>query len=205
MRLAAFGFRWVLAHGELSIHRGLLRSQPTVVPVTQHSLVPPVNFRVRTTLVTSATRLTDLTMVVSMTLDNLAITILQPSTKTGPLNAHVPPSGDSFGTVKEMRFRDVLDGLSNTIAAGEVCTSGGKHEVKADFVRNITSIERQLKTTTPACIPARCKSGVHIDPARPQFYDLSATVSASLSQSKNESLGRFTGILLRVPHPSSTQ
>ena len=81
-----------------------------------------------------------------------------------------------------MKFRDILDGLSNTICAGEVVTSGGKREVKADFVRNITDMRVNNNTSL---YPARCKAGVHIDPERPQFYALNATVSASLSQAKH--------------------
>ncbi len=81
-----------------------------------------------------------------------------------------------FWNRNEMKFRDVLDGLANTIAAGEVCTSGGKREVKADFVRNITTMRAAGNTIL---FPAQCKSGVHIDPERPQFYDLMATVSAT--------------------------
>ncbi len=82
----------------------------------------------------------------------------------------------------EMKFRDVLDGLSNTIAAGEVCTSGGKREIKADFVRNISAMANPNDTIL---IPARCKTGPHINPERPLFYADTATVSASLSQSKH--------------------
>ncbi|TWU01256.1 DUF1559 domain-containing protein [Stieleria varia] len=87
-----------------------------------------------------------------------------------------------FWNRNEAKFRDVLDGLSNTIAAGEVNTSGGKREISADFVRNITSMQ---VTNNTILIPARCKEGPHIDPLRPQFYDPSATVSGSLSQSKH--------------------
>lgn len=87
-----------------------------------------------------------------------------------------------FWNRNEMKFRDILDGLSNTIAAGEVNTSGGKREVKADFVRRITAMRVNNNTSL---YPARCKSGVHIDPTRPQFYDLTATVSGSLSQAKH--------------------
>ena len=72
-----------------------------------------------------------------------------------------------------MKFRDVLDGLSNTIAAGEVCTSGGKNEVKADFVRNI-QMRAPGSNNNTILTPARCKTGTHIDPLRPQFYDPSA-------------------------------
>jgi hypothetical protein len=82
----------------------------------------------------------------------------------------------------DMKFRDVLDGLSNTIAAGEVVTSGGKREVKADFVRNITTMNVNNNTSL---YPARCKQGPHINPESPLFYALDATVSASLSQSKH--------------------
>jgi prepilin-type processing-associated H-X9-DG protein len=81
-----------------------------------------------------------------------------------------------------MRFRDILDGLSNTIAAGEVCTSGGKREIKADFVRNISAMADPNNTIL---IPARCKTGAHINPERPQFYADNATVSGSLSQAKH--------------------
>ncbi|QDV47412.1 Type II secretion system protein G precursor [Stieleria neptunia] len=87
-----------------------------------------------------------------------------------------------FWNRNEMKFRDVLDGLSNTIAAGEVVTSGGKREVKADFVRNISAM---ADPSASILIPARCKTGAHIDPERPQFYDDTATVSASLSQAKH--------------------
>ncbi len=86
-----------------------------------------------------------------------------------------------FWNRNEMKFRDCLDGLSNTIAAGEVCTSGGKREVKADFVRNIP----MQAAGSSALFPARCKTGVHIDPEAPQFYAQTATVSGSLSQSKH--------------------
>jgi prepilin-type processing-associated H-X9-DG protein len=89
-----------------------------------------------------------------------------------------------FWNRQEMRFRDVLDGLANTIAAGEVCTSGGKREVKADFVRNI-QMRAPGSNNNTILAPARCKSGPHIDPERPQFYALTATVSGSLSQSKH--------------------
>ncbi|MCC9655142.1 DUF1559 domain-containing protein [Rhodopirellula halodulae] len=87
-----------------------------------------------------------------------------------------------FWNRNKTQFRDVLDGLSNTIAAGEVLTSGGKREISAEFVRNITTM---LNPNDTILIPARCAQGAHIDPTRPQFYDPSATVSGSLSQAKH--------------------
>ncbi len=87
-----------------------------------------------------------------------------------------------FWNRKAMKFGDTLDGLSNTIAAGEVCTSAGQDEIKAEFVRNITTM---INTNETVLTPAECKSGAHIDPTRPQFYSPSATVSNSLSQAKH--------------------
>ncbi len=88
-----------------------------------------------------------------------------------------------FWNRNEMRFRDVLDGLSNTIAAGEVCTSAGKREVKADFVRSITTM--RVNGSNTSLYPARCKAGPHIDPLRPTFYALTARVSGNLTQGKH--------------------
>ncbi|MCC9641109.1 DUF1559 domain-containing protein [Rhodopirellula sp. JC740] len=87
-----------------------------------------------------------------------------------------------FWNRNKTQFRDVLDGLSNTVAAAEVVTSGGKRELNADFVRNITDM---LNPNETILIPARCATGAHIDPARPQFYAPGANVSGSLSQAKH--------------------
>ncbi|MGV3483372.1 MAG: DUF1559 domain-containing protein [Planctomycetaceae bacterium] len=86
-----------------------------------------------------------------------------------------------FWNRKKSQFRDVLDGLANTIAAGEVCTSAGQNEVRAEFVRNIafTVVNETIAT------PSLCKSGAHIDPLRPQFYAQTATVSTGSGQGKH--------------------
>ncbi|MFK8110726.1 MAG: DUF1559 domain-containing protein [Rubripirellula sp.] len=75
-----------------------------------------------------------------------------------------------FWNRQESRFRDVLDGLSNTICAGEIVTSGAKREVKADFVRRIAGANEN---------PSLCKNGVHIDPSRPKFYTTTAQVNTA--------------------------
>ena len=88
-----------------------------------------------------------------------------------------------FWNRNEMKFRDCLDGLSNTIAAGEVVTSGGKREIVADFVRRIPMRAPGARNNT-ILQPSLCKTGAHIDPERPQFYARNASVSGSLSQAK---------------------
>ncbi|TWU16272.1 DUF1559 domain-containing protein [Allorhodopirellula heiligendammensis] len=59
----------------------------------------------------------------------------------------------------DLGFRDVLDGLSNTIAMGEIATSLGAGEINADMAYDATA---EVMTN-----PAYCDS--FIDSARPQF------------------------------------
>lgn len=67
------------------------------------------------------------------------------------------------------KFRDVLDGLANTIAAGEISTSSGNYEVNSAWVRGFPD-ERQGPSASPFSNPSLCQSGTHIDPERPQYY-----------------------------------
>ncbi|MCO8122019.1 DUF1559 domain-containing protein [Stieleria sp. TO1_6] len=78
-----------------------------------------------------------------------------------------------FWARNEMRFRDCLDGLSNTIAMGEICTSLGQNEVKADL--------SEAGDAELVINPLFCDSV--IDPSRPQFFTGSAA-------GQNDSSGR---------------
>lgn len=82
-----------------------------------------------------------------------------------------------FWSRSESKFRDCLDGLSNTVAGAEVVTSGGKREVRADYIRSHGAIFQPVNTHFAT--PLYCKEGAHIDPERPQFYAASATISTS--------------------------
>ncbi|GAA5510525.1 DUF1559 domain-containing protein [Novipirellula caenicola] len=64
------------------------------------------------------------------------------------------------------RFRDTLDGLSNTIAAGEIATSLGNKEIIADMANSVHYAS--LFT------PSRCTNLA--DPERPQHYPASQSV-----------------------------
>lgn len=75
-----------------------------------------------------------------------------------------------------MRFRDVLDGLSNTIAAGEIATSLGQREVNADYVRSLTDL-LFAGAGEHVGVPSECAQGVHIDPLRPRYFADGANIS----------------------------
>ncbi|TWT87989.1 DUF1559 domain-containing protein [Stieleria varia] len=64
-----------------------------------------------------------------------------------------------FWNRTEMKFRDIQDGLSNTIAAGEIPTCGRDLQVKSTVVQN---------RANPGCSPKTEADSVR-DPNRPQF------------------------------------
>ena len=83
----------------------------------------------------------------------------------------------------DMRFRDCLDGLSNTVACGEIATSLGQRDIKGDYVREITAL------LLPGAgehigVPLLCAQGAHIDPDRPNFYDPSANVNNGVNNGR---------------------
>lgn len=58
-------------------------------------------------------------------------------------------------------FRDVLDGLSNTVMVGEIATDGG--------VRRVNASVAARRSLAEATIPNRCREAV-VNPERPNFY-----------------------------------
>ncbi len=83
----------------------------------------------------------------------------------------------------EMKFRDVLDGLSNTVAAGEICTSLGQRETKADYVRGLTALLFPGGGEHIG-VPINCATGTHIDPERPSFFAVSANVNGGINNGR---------------------
>jgi prepilin-type N-terminal cleavage/methylation domain-containing protein/prepilin-type processing-associated H-X9-DG protein len=69
-----------------------------------------------------------------------------------------------FYNRREMKFRDVLDGLANTIAAGEIATGLGKREIKVDpyFGIGWNNIHNN---------PSSCADQNLIDPEDPMFWN----------------------------------
>ncbi len=74
-----------------------------------------------------------------------------------------------FRTWKALGFRDILDGTANTVAMGEMTVASGQRSV----LNNIARVPDVW--TFPNVQPALCKSGTHIDAARPRFYSVTAT------------------------------
>ncbi|EMI22430.1 secreted protein containing DUF1559 [Rhodopirellula maiorica SM1] len=67
---------------------------------------------------------------------------------------------------KATKFRDVLDGLSNTIAAGEIATDLGDRDKRTQFGYEATNIDgRRLTDRDP-----NVNLCINTDPERPQFW-----------------------------------
>jgi prepilin-type N-terminal cleavage/methylation domain-containing protein/prepilin-type processing-associated H-X9-DG protein len=75
----------------------------------------------------------------------------------------------AFTARTQTRFRDILDGLSNTIVAGELITYLGDRDARASSVQDI------IGTVTDANVdnPLACRDS--LDPERPQFWEASFT------------------------------
>jgi len=67
------------------------------------------------------------------------------------------------------RFRDVLDGLSNTIMAGEIATSLGAKEVVADTAHLQRDILTSTNDVTTSLMNVQACRDI-VDPLRPQFF-----------------------------------
>ena len=71
-------------------------------------------------------------------------------------------------------FRDILDGLSNTIASGEIITDLGDRDIRA-LARAQVGNAGGVFDNPSICLPDR-------DPRRPQFWNPTFTIGAAPSQ-----------------------
>lgn len=80
-----------------------------------------------------------------------------------------------------IKFRDVLDGLSNTVMAGEIVTDLGDNDIRTQPVG---------KTASPRPVnnPNTCEIEGGMDPLRPQFWK--ATLPGSLARTASAENGR---------------
>ena len=74
----------------------------------------------------------------------------------------------AFVAHKDAKFRDILDGLSNTIAMGEICTDLGDRDIRTIQTRNANIAGN---TSPYKDNPKHCAEDLNqIDPKRPQFW-----------------------------------
>ncbi|QDT04013.1 hypothetical protein K227x_23990 [Rubripirellula lacrimiformis] len=78
-----------------------------------------------------------------------------------------------FWARQQLAFRDVLDGLSNTIAMGEIVSDSGGRDLKEVVVRTTLSFGGGSEAA-----PADCIDPAYIDPLRPSFANPTVTVQA---------------------------
>ncbi len=103
-----------------------------------------------------------------------------------------------FAPRERTRFRDVPDGLSNTIAAGEIVTDLGDQDKRTHLA---------LTTLFPSASGAATACGVSTDPLRPQFWATPMVAPITLLGTAEEkrgykwALGRpfYTGMTTILP------
>ena len=75
---------------------------------------------------------------------------------------------------KSMKFRDITDGLSNTIMAGEIISGLGDRDKRSLSFTNAKGGFLQVANN-----PRRCEDLGFIDPERPRFWTAAANVSST--------------------------
>ena len=83
----------------------------------------------------------------------------------------------TFVTRKSMKFRDITDGLSNTIAAGEIATGLNDRDKRSIGFTNAKGGFFQVANNAK-----RCDDLGYIDPSRPRFWTAAANVYGAVSQ-----------------------
>lgn len=87
-----------------------------------------------------------------------------------------------FSARKSQRFRDVLDGLSNTIAMGEVVTDLGDRDIRSAMSRTNGDPWTATDINTPHSNPSACEDNGQKDPERPQFWKQNSPPDLILGQ-----------------------
>ena len=90
---------------------------------------------------------------------------------------------------QEAAFRDTLDGLANTIMAGEIATDLGDRDTRTDPLSNNANVtvrgENGGAPQVPVGSPNECTNNADIDPTRPQFWSSGASTPLSTIFSGN--------------------
>ena len=89
----------------------------------------------------------------------------------------------TFVLAKRMKFRDVLDGLSNTIAAGEIATDLGDGDARTNFPRTDAHSDR-AGSGRNLCRIDPSWAQQHLDPERPQFWIPAALAMGNATEAR---------------------
>ncbi len=84
---------------------------------------------------------------------------------------------------KKMKFRDVLDGLSNTIFCGEIITNLGDFDIRS------TAVGRGTRTAAQWDVGGALRCRDAIDPLRPGFWKVAPAPGALPAENNEESRG----------------
>ncbi|SMP62155.1 prepilin-type N-terminal cleavage/methylation domain-containing protein/prepilin-type processing-associated H-X9-DG domain-containing protein [Neorhodopirellula lusitana] len=96
----------------------------------------------------------------------------------------------AFVPRQKMAFRDILDGLANTVIAGEIASDLGDRDKRTDPLANNSAVtlrgESGGNPITPVGSPNQCSNNAGVDAERPQFWSSSASTPLSTIFSGNE-------------------
>ncbi len=103
-----------------------------------------------------------------------------------------------FTRRKQFGFNDILDGTSNTIAMGEIGVGGA-----GDLSIAAHTTVGTLASGSPVLVARACRTGTHVNPARPRFY---APGTAVVLRGRRWSDGHysFTGFQTILPPNSAS-
>ncbi|TWU57080.1 hypothetical protein Poly51_30010 [Rubripirellula tenax] len=86
-----------------------------------------------------------------------------------------------FVAGRGMKFRDILDGLSNTIAMGEISTDLGDRDITTMVTDGTSNNRNNLRNNPSWCREQTAGPGAFIDPLRPRFWDATTNVRSAAS------------------------
>ena len=89
----------------------------------------------------------------------------------------------AFVLTKRTKFRDILDGLANTIVCGEITTDLGDGDARTTLPRDDAYSDR-AGSGRNLCRMDPSWGDQHLDPERPQFWIAAATASANATQAR---------------------
>jgi len=112
-------------------------------------------------------------------------------------------SRGAFILRKQMNFRDILDGLTNTIMCGEIVTDLGDGDIRSTPANAGGRTAAQWQ----AGGLLRCRAAGFIDPARPRFWVASRAVSGVEDRRGSKwmaSMPNYTGFYTMLPPNTET-